>query len=462
MSNSPEVTASPPAGSKWQMWTGTQIRILLLLMLVNMSNYLDRGVIAILQEPIKQDLHLQDWQLGMISGPAFAVLYSVAGIPIARVADRSNRITVLAIALAIWSGLTAICGAAGSFLHLVLARLGVGAAEGACTPTSHSLIADAFPPRQRGMALSVLTTSIPVAQLFAPLLGGVVAMTYGWRVAFVVVGLPGLLLAALLWLTVKEPRAPGTGGPARESTFWGDIRILFAKRSFVWLFIASVFMGMSITSTNAFTASYFLRQYDLSIAEVGALMAAGLGVAGLTGTFLGGWIADRFAGRYGRSYAWTCTLGATLASVFFLIVYNLDNWLVAIPFLLLANISTDLKNGPNTAVAQNIAPPGMRSITSAVMMMGAIGVGTTIGPLMIGAVSDLSATRLFPEALGSFAAACPGGKAGAGAGAALAAACEAASAGGLRIALMIPCVTYLLSAASFFVCGRVIDEPLET
>lgn len=460
MSRSPELVPQVPEG-KGRMWTGTQIRILVLLMLVNMSNYLDRGIIAILQEPMKQDLHLQDWQLGMISGPAFAVLYSVAGIPIARLADRANRITVLAIALTIWSGLTALCGAAASFMHLVLARVGVGAAEGACTPTSHSLIADAFAPRQRGMALSVLTTSIPVAQLFAPLIGGVVAMTYGWRVAFLVVGIPGLFLAALLWFTVKEPRDSAPAQQVRVSSFWGDIRILFAKRSFVWLFIASVFMGMSITSTNAFTASYFLRQYNLSIAEVGALMAAGLGVAGLTGTFLGGWIADRFAGVYGRSYAWTCSLGATLASVFFLIVFNLDNWLIAVPFLLLANIATDLKNGPNTAVAQNIAPPGMRSITSAVMMMGAIGVGTTIGPLMIGAISDLSAAQMFPAALGSFAEMCPGGKSAPGAVSALSDACSAASAGGLRTALLLPCATYLLSAASFFICGRVIDEPLE-
>lgn len=461
MSSTPDRPATPHARQGWRLWTPTQIYILLLLMLLNMSNYLDRGIIAILQEPIKQDLQLADWQLGMISGPAFAILYSVAGVPIARIADRSNRITLLTIALSIWSGLTALCGAATGFVYLVLARIGVGAAEGACTPTSHSLIADVFPPRQRGLALSILTTSIPVAQLFAPLIGGVIAMQYGWRVAFVVVGLPGLLLAALLWLTVKEPRHAAPAQAPRVSTFWGDIRTLFAKRSFRWLFLASVFMGMSITSTNAFTASYFLRQYNLSLTQVGAVMAAGLGVAGLAGTFLGGWLADRFAGVYGRSYPWTCTAAAGLASVFFLIVFSLDDWRIAVPFLLLANISTDMKNGPNTAIAQNIAPPGMRSITSAVMMMGAIGVGTTFGPLMIGAISDLAAARLFPEMLGSFHALCPGGKAAKGSAEALVQACSAASAGGLRSALMIPCVTYLLSAASFFVCGRVIDEPLE-
>lgn len=461
MSSLPEAIDGPPARTGWRLWSPTQIYVLVLLMLLNMSNYLDRGIISILQEPMKQDLSLQDWQLGMISGPAFALLYSVAGIPIARIADRSNRITVLSIALAIWSGLTAVCGLATSFSHLVLARVGVGAAEGACTPTSHSLIADTFQPRQRGLALSILTTSIPVAQLIAPLIGGVVAMTWGWRSAFVAVGLPGLILAALLWLTVRDPRAAPAKTDARPSTFFADMKILFAKRSFVWLFVASAFMGASITATNAFTASYFLRQYHLTLGQVGALMAAGLGAAGLIGTFLGGWLADRFAGTHGRSYPWTCALGAGLASIFFLIVFTRDSWAVAIPFLLIANISTDLKNGPNTAIAQNIAPPGMRSTTSAVMMLAVIAIGATMGPLMIGTVSDIAAARAFPDALGSFVAMCPGGKPAPDAAAAIGKMCSAASAQGLRTALMIPSATYALAAIAFFICGRVIDEPLE-
>ncbi|RHW19245.1 MFS transporter [Sphingomonas gilva] len=461
MSSSPEVTAAEPARTGWRMWTRTQVYVLLLLMLLNMSNYLDRGIISILQEPMKHDLGLQDWQLGMISGPAFALLYSVAGIPIARFADRSNRITLLSIALAVWSTLTAVCGLATSFAHLVLARIGVGAAEGACTPTSHSLIADTFEPRQRGLALSILTTSIPVAQLIAPLIGGVVAMTLGWRAAFVIVGLPGLALALLLWLTVRDPRHAAKAEPAQPRNFFADMRTLFAKRSFFWLFVASAFMGMSITATNAFTASYFLRQYHFTLAEVGALMAAGLGIAGLTGTFLGGWMADRYAGSHGRSYPWTCAFGAVLASLFFVIVFTADNWLLAIPFLLLANISTDLKNGPNTAVAQNIAPPGMRSTTSAVMMLAVVAIGATLGPLIIGTVSDIAAARAFPDLLGDFVAMCPGGKPIAGGAASLGEACAAASAQGLRTALLIPCVTYVLAGASFYMCGRVIEEPLE-
>src|SRR5690606_14196598 len=155
----------------------------------------------------------------------------------------------LAIALAIWSTMTALCGAASSFIHLVLARIGVGAAEGACTPSSHSLIADIFPPRQRGIAMSLLTTSIPVAQLLAPIIGGVVAMKWGWRVAFFVVGLPGVVLATVVFLTMKEPRESGGGvrAPSRSS-FLADLKLLLENRAFVWLFVASAFMGQSITS----------------------------------------------------------------------------------------------------------------------------------------------------------------------------------------------------------------------
>ena len=452
-----------PARAASRLWSRTQIYVLILLILLNISNYLDRGVIAILQEPIKHDLKLQDWQLGMISGPAFALLYSIAGIPVARIADRANRITVLSIALAIWSGLTAVCGLATSFGHLVMARLGVGAAEGACTPTSHSLVADLFPPKQRGLALSLLTTSIPLAQLMAPLIGGVIATVYGWRIAFVAVGLPGIVLAILLWLTVKEPReARGAAAPVRPGKFFVDMRRLFTNRAFLWLFVASAFMSMSITGTNLFTASYFLRQYHLTLAQVGAVMAAGLGVSGLVGTFIGGHFADRFAGTYGRSYPWMCGIGAALASAFFVIVFTRDNWQWAVAFLLLANVCTDFKNGPNYAAAQNMAPPDIRATTSAVLMVAVIAIGATIGPLIVGIISDIAGAYAFPDALGSFAATCPGGKPLPGATADMAQACASASAAGLRTAMLAPCTTYLIAAGFFFLSGRAVREPLES
>jgi len=449
------------AASAFRSWNSTQIYSLALLVLLNLSNYLDRTIIGILQQPMKLDLRLEDWQLGIISGPAFALFYSLAGVPIARLAERLNRVRLLAFALAVWSSMTALCGAAGSFIHLVLARIGVGAAEGACTPCSHSLISDIFPPRQRGFAMSLLTTSIPIAQLLAPMIGGVIAMTWGWRAAFVVVGLPGVLLAAVIFFTMKEPRdAPDAVAPKRSS-FLTDMRLLLSNRAFVWLFVASAFMGQSITSTNIFTASYFLRQYELSLAQVGTIVGVGSGLAGLVGTFLGGLLADRYAGKYGRSYPIVCGVGAILAGVFFTIVFTREVWYMALPFLLLANISTDMKNGPNFAAAQNLSPPHMRATASAVLMVAAICLGSGLGPLILGFTSDAVAAASFPDTLGQFTQVCVGGRAAEGATAELVTECARASAAGLRGGLMAPCVTFFLAGICFILSGRAIRQPLE-
>jgi predicted MFS family arabinose efflux permease len=462
-----DALAAPPlatATPRLAGWTRAQIYILVLLVLVNICNYLDRGVLAILQEPIKRDLGLQDWQLGMISGPAFAILYSFAGIPAARVAERVNRITVLSLALALWSGMTALCGAASSFGHLVVARLGVGAGEGACTPVSHSLVSDTFPPQRRGLALAVLTTSIPIAQMLAPLIGGYVAMTYGWRVAFAVVGLPGIALAILVRLTLREPRddAANTLVSRRPAgRFRDDLILLLRLRCFRWLFLASVFMGWAVGATNIFTASYFLRQYHLTLAQVGVVTAIGLGVAGLLGTFSGGWLADRYAGRFGRSYPGMCAVAAAGAGLFFLVTFTRPSWQAAVAFLIVANLFNDLKNGPNYAALQNMAPPHMRTTATAILMVAVIVLGTGCGPLIVGVVSDLAAARAFPDTLGSFSAVCPGGKAPAGSAALLIDACSTASAAGLRGGLMAACLAYALAAPCFLMSALTIQTPLQ-
>lgn len=457
----PDVAARPRT-----RWTGMQIWVLTLLVLVNISNYLDRGVIAILQEPIKADLKLADWQLGVISGPAFAVLYSFAGIPVARLAERVNRITVLSIALTVWSGMTALCGAANTYLHLVIARLGVGAGEGACTPISHSLVSDTFPPRQRGMALAILTTSIPIAQLFAPLIGGVIAMQFGWRAAFIVVGLPGIALAILLRLTLKEPRNDPnnkivTRHQMGSGRFMADMRLLFSNPAFVWLWFGATFLGQALGATNVFTASYFLRQYHLTLAQVGAVTAVGLGVAGLIGTFLGGYFADRFAGTHGRSYPLVCMVAVIGAGLMFAVTFTRPDWQTAVVFLLLANIMNDLKNGPINAAVQNLAPGHMRSTASAVIMVGAIVLGTGLGPLIVGLVSDFVASRHLPETYGAYLAACPGGKPLPGAAVMVATACADASAAGLRAGLLAACAAYGLAAPCFLMCALRIREPLQ-
>ncbi|MFC3077442.1 spinster family MFS transporter [Phenylobacterium terrae] len=452
------MTATAEAGGRAR-WTRYQVFVLAALVLVNGFNYLDRAILNILQEPIKADLALTDTQLGMISGPAFAILYTLASVPIARWAQRGDRTTILSLALAIWSGATAACGAAMSYVHLFVSRLFVGLGEGACSPTSYSLVADYFPARQRGMAMAAISASIPIAGFVAPLAGGFIAHEWGWRWAFVIVGLPGVALAVALKATLRDPRKAGraaAGEAARPSNFLADIRLLAANRAFVFFFFANAFMGMAISGTNVFTASYFIRQYGMSLREAGVIVALGLGLAGLAGTFLGGFLSDRFAGERGRSYLILPSVGAGLAGCLFLVTFTREIWPVALAFLILANVATDLKNATVLAAAQNMSPDHMRPTTAAVTMIAVTLLGTAIGPLIVGTLSDLTAAREFAGGLGDFAAACPGGR---GAGAA-AAACAEASAAGMRAGLLAISGVYFAAMTMFGLSAWALKERL--
>jgi len=452
--------ATPRRGGGWRPF---QIYALALLTLVTTFNYFDRSILGILQEPIKAEMRLSDWQLGLLSGPAFALFYSFVGVPVARIAERVHRGKLLAIALAIWSGMTAVCGLAQNYVHLVLGRMGVGMGEGACSPSAHSLLSEYFAPRQRALAMSVLSTSIPIAGFTAPLIAGAIAQDHGWRIAFIVCGLPGVAVGLLLWLTLKDPRtseAAAPGAPARP-TFLADIKWLATTPAFVFLFLGSAFMGMALGGTNVFSASYLLREFGLTLKTAGIVMALGLGVAGLLGTFIGGYMADRFAGDRGRAYVLVPGIGAGLAAVFFLIAFTRESWPVAAAFLIIANVCTDLKNGPNYAVVQNLVPPHMRATGSAVLLFGVTVVGTASGPVIVGGLSDIFAAADFPSAQGTFASGCPGGRAAAGAAPETAAACTAASAAGIKAGLMIASSIYVLAMGCFFLSARTIRLRLD-
>lgn len=453
-----DAVVEPPAR---RGWTGYQIYVLAMLVLVGAFNYIDRGIISILQEPIKRELRLSDFQLGMLSGPAFGLLYSLASLPIARWAERGNRSTILSLALAVWSGATALCGLAGSYLQLFLMRLGVGLGEGASSPTTYSLVADYFPARQRGIAMATLSTAIPIAGLCAPLIGGVIGQTYGWRTAFIVVGLPGVLLAVVLRLTLRDPRTKATLAARPPSRMWADLRLLFSSRAFTFFWISNCFMGMAIGGTNAFTATYFIREFGFSLKQAGAVTAVGLGVAGLAGTFLGGWLSDRFAGEKGRSYLILPGVGAGLAGLFFLITFTREAWPVALVFLIAANLSTDLKNGTVLAASQNLSPPHMRATTASVTMIAATLFGTTLGPLIVGGVSDAFALSSFAPAFGGFAEACPGGRPEAGAASALVEACQVASAAGMKAGLTTVSVVYFAAMTAFLLSAFSLKQKLE-
>ncbi len=436
-------------------WTRYQVALVAVLLLVAVCNYLDRGILAVLQEPIKRELGLSDWQLGLLGGPAFALFYALAGLPLARLAERVNRGRLLSVCVAVWSGMTALCGAAQNFIQLALCRFGVGAGEGGSLPISHSLVADNFGVRQRGFVLSILSAAPSIAGILTPIIGAVVAQLYGWRVAFLVVGLPGVIIALLTWFTIRDQRTEASERARIKRSFAADMGWLVRNRAFVFVFIAGSFTGMGVYSITLFEVSFMMRSHGLSLAEAGTVKGV-LGVAGVVGTFIGGWMADRYADDRGRSYVIVPAISAAGACILYVLAFSQPVLPLMLVLIVLADMTYNIKNGPMFAAVQNIVPGHMRATGAAVFMVAATVVGSTVGAPTVGAISDFLASRYFPAELGEFAASCVGGRAIEGSGPALAAACEFAVAEGLRHALMWVTVVFALAAVSLIISARTI------
>jgi len=457
-----EADAPARAQAPATRWRPYQIYIVALLLLVTVCNYLDRIILGVLQEPIKRELSLSDAQLGLLSGPAFAIFYSVAGIPIARLAERVNRARLLAFVVAFWSAMTAFCGMSVSYVQLLLSRVGVGMGEGGCIPISHSLLAENFSMRQRGVVMSVVSTAPSLATILAPIIGGLVAQQHGWRVAFLAVGLPGVLLAVLVWLTLREPRTQGQAEKAEveerpKRSFVSDLKWLIANPAFVWVFVGGAFIGLAYNATTVFTVSFMIRSHGLTLAQAGGVLGLS-GMVGLIGTFIGGFAADRFADERGRSYVLVPAVGAVLTCIFYVLAFTQSSWAIGMPFLLASSVAYNLKNGPMYAAVQNIVPNTMRATGAAVFMFGATVLGAMVGPVLAGGISDVVSSQRFPAALGRFAAMCPGGHAAKGAAAEIGAACASASAAGLRTALVTVSLGFALAGLFLVLASRALKR----
>ncbi|RAK56395.1 MFS transporter [Phenylobacterium soli] len=403
------VGALAPAGRGYRRYA------LVLLMLIYVFNMVDRQVVNILAESIKRDLALHDWQIGMMSGLSFAVLYTVLGIPIARYAERGDRPLIIAAAVALWSGFTALCGLAQSFVQLALIRVGVGIGESGCTPPALSLIADTAPKESRASAIAIYMLGAPIGSLLGVAFGGLVADAYGWRAAFMIVGLPGLLLAAAAAATLREPRrgAPKASLAAAETapSLRDTLRELAGKRAY-WRMVAGVTLQAFISyGALAFTASFFLRNYSAELAEASArfglksvgLLGLGLGLASggtaIVGTLLGGRLADRFVARDPRAYAVIPAVGAIAALPFSLAVLNAPSMTIAFALLLAPGLLSAMWLGPSYASVQGLVRPESRATATAILLFIANLIGLGLGPLAVGLVSDLLHARAgFTEA----------------------------------------------------------------
>ena len=448
-------TERPIYSARYVRW------LLLLLFLVNSSASMDRTIVASLGQYIKRDMGISDFQLGMLGGLSFAVFYALMGLPIAWLADRTNRTRMVAAVTAIWSAMTALSGAAGAYWQLFLFRIGVGFGEAGCLPCAHSLISDHVPRAKRGAAIAIFTLGIPAGALAGAMGGGFITQNFHWRWAFVAAGGPGLIIALLCWLTLKEPPRGYSDGAAvsEPPPLMASVRHLFAKPSFVHLLIGSTLTVFAINGMFQFVVPLLVRTFHLMPAKAGLLFGLVNGVAAGAGTVLGGYFADWAGKRDQRWYVWTAAIGMALAGPFYLIALRQPTAAAMTTALAAGAICHFLYAGPSIAAVQTMAPPRMRAAASAVMSLGTIIIGSGLGPTIVGLASDILAARAFTQ--GDYRLICPGGMAPHGAPDALRQACGAASATGVGQAMTIAAAICIWAALHYLLAARTLRKDLE-
>ena len=373
--------------------------VLLMLAFIYSLNYFDRQIVVILQEPIKADFKLADWELGLLTGGAFGIFYTLMGIPIAQVIDRGvNRVRLIALFTASWSIMTALCGLARSFGTFFTARMGVGLAEAGFAPAAHSLIADFYPPRERPAAVGIFAIGVPVGIMAGLAIGGIVAQATDWRTALLIAGLPGILIAILFPLIAREPlrgindhpslRASGTEAPLG---FFQSVRVLMKRRAFFHLVCGTAIMTFSQMGFMNWLPSFLIRSGGMSLADVGISLGLLTGICGAIGTWLGGWQGTRLSGSGLHMALRVPIAGMILSAPLTIAALSMFNGLTLLLVLVPTYILNSLWTAPAIALVQSLAPVSMRARASAVNIVAANLVGISLGPLVAGILSDLFA-----------------------------------------------------------------------
>ena len=368
-----------------------------ILLTVYIFNFIDRQIVNILAEPIALDLGLSDTQIGLMTGLAFALFYTLLGLPIARYSDRAstNRPRLIAIALATWSAMTALCGLAQNFYQLLLARIGVGVGEAGCTPPAHSLISDIVPPERRSSALAFYSLGIPIGTLLGMMIGGFLADWVGWRMAFLFVGLPGVAMALVVHFMLREPRlgmagaSDSSAAPAPELSLWVSVRTVMQSRAFVLLLLAGSTASFLAYGKTTWTTIFFQRTHELTPGEVGFWFGVINGAAGILGTWLGGYLADRFGARNRRHVLTAPAIAMAVAAPIAFLAYQASTWQAALALLIVPTLCNSLYYGPTYSAAQGLVPLRARAIAAAVLLFFQNLIGLGLGPLFFGMLSDL-------------------------------------------------------------------------
>lgn len=372
--------------------------VLFLLMVVYIFNFIDRQILVILQESIKEELGLSDKQLGLLSGFTFAIFYVVCGIPIARLADRYNRVNIVSASIAVWSAMTAVSGFVGNFVHLLAARIGVGIGEAGASPPSHSIISDYFPHGERGRALSFYSMGIYIGILVGFLLGGWINQFFGWRIAFLVVGLPGILMAVIVKMTLREPPRgqmdDGDHVNAPSTHIVADLKWLWGLKSFRYAALAAGFNAFLGYGSLNFMPSFAVRIYEVPIGVVGTWLALIAGLAGAAGVYAGGYLSDHLGKRDDRWAYWVPGISTLAAGALALPMMLSGDQYVMWSIYIFVALSQSMFLGPTIAMAHALVGPRYRALSSSVLFFVLNIIGLGFGPLTVGAISDALAPSL--------------------------------------------------------------------
>ena len=388
---------------------------LLVLLFVYTMSFIDRQIMGILVEPIKQEFGVSDTAMGLLTGLAFAVFYSALAIPFGRYADRSNRRNFVAYCCAAWSVMTALCGMATGFWSLALARMGVAVGEAGGGPPSISMIADHYPQQQRGRAMSVYMLGPQLGILLGLAGGGWIAQHYGWRTAFLVMSVPGVLAAILLRFTTVEPRrgtwetvAGVATAPATESLGM-VLRDLWASRPFVRITVAVTLMSFIGYGIGIWTPAFLVRSHGMTLQGAGAVMGIVGGLAAVSGALTSGWLSDALAKRDPRWRLGVPLLGCLLTLPSGLAFYLMpagDAWMIsgfalprAIGFYLLFGFTAVWWTAPVYAMLAGLIVPHRRATGLAMFNLVITLIGGGLGPLAVGMLSDLLVPHFGNEAL---------------------------------------------------------------
>lgn len=431
---------------------------LILLVLIYTCNFIDRTILATLGQAVKLDLKISDTQLGLLQGLAFAIFYTALGIPLAKLSERVSRVSLISVCVAIWSLMTALCGTAQSFVQLFLYRVGVGVGEAGCSPPAHSLIADMYPAQKRATALAIYSFGIPLGTMIGAISGGWLAQNFSWRVALLVVGLPGLLLALVFRLVAREPvrgQMDVAADMERQPSIGETARHVFGDSAFLHITIGATLVGFVGYGTGTFAQAYFIRMFHLNYAEVGLAFGLAGGLSAGLGTLLGGVMSD-WAGKHRTWwYAMLPAIGLLIATPAYIYAFTRDVWMTGILWMLLPGLFHYAYIGPTLGTMHNIAAPRMRAMATALFFVVVNLIGLGVGPYATGAVIDAAIERRFQQAgLTDFIAQCPGGVAPAGAAEQLASACSAASGLGTRDGIVVVLLIFLWASAHYLVAAR--------